>query len=404
MHRFPRIERLPPYVFATINELKHKARQAGEDIIDLGMGNPDLPTPPHIVEKMIEVSSNPKNHRYSVSRGIVRLREAICKWYQRRYDIDLDLDTEAIVTIGAKEGIAHLLLATLERGDVVLVPTPTYPIHSYASIIAGADVHLVPFTEGQDFFESLVVATERILPRPKMVVLSFPHNPTTQTVDLEFFKKVIDFAKRYNLLVVHDFAYADIVFDGYQAPSFLQVPGAKEVGVELFSLSKSYNMPGWRLGFVVGNREMIYALARIKSYFDYGIFQPLQIAGILALNGPQECVSEIVETYRVRRDVLIQGLARAGWVVPSPKATMFVWAKIPEKFQPMGSIEFTKFLLQSAKVAVSPGIGFGEAGNLYVRFALVENEHRIRQATRGIREALDLVQPQARRRAREQQA
>lgn len=397
MHRFPRIDRLPPYVFATINDLKHKARQSGEDIIDLGMGNPDLATPDPIVQKLIEAVKKPKNHRYSVSRGIFRLREAICQWYARRYQVKFDPDEEAIVTIGAKEGLSHLLLATLERGQSVLVPTPTYPIHTYASIIAGGDIHLVPLLGERDFLDSLVSVIERVLPRPRMVVLSFPHNPTTKVVELGFFEKIVDLAREYNILVVHDFAYADLVFDGYAAPSFLQVRGAKEVGVELFSLSKSYNMPGWRIGFVVGNREMVKALGRVKSYIDYGIFQPIQIAAIQALKGSQECVSKTVEVYRRRRDVLIQGLERAGWHVPPPKATMFVWARIPEPFRSLGSLEFTKRLLKEARVAVSPGIGFGEGGDEYVRFALVENEHRIRQAVRGIREALNLIRPIRRR-------
>lgn len=388
MEEFQRIQRLPPYVFAQVDELKIAARRIGEDIIDLGMGNPDIPTPKHIVDKLVEAASNPRNHRYSASKGIYKLRLAITDWYRRNYDVDLDPDTEAIATIGSKDGIAHLALATLGSGDVVFVPNPTYPIHSYCVVIAGGDLRSIPLTGDEDFFERLQAATKLTWPQPKMLIINFPHNPTTMVVDPSFFEKVVQFAKDHHLLVVHDLAYADLVFDGYSAPSILQIPGAKDLAVEFYTLSKSYSMPGWRVGFAVGNSRMINALARLKSYFDYGMFQPIQIAAIIALNSEQDCVQEIAETYRSRRDILIEGLHRAGWQVSKPRATMFVWAEIPQAFQKMGSLEFSKFLLREAKVAVSPGIGFGEFGEGYVRFALVENEHRIRQATRGIRRAL----------------
>ncbi|MCD6574082.1 alanine transaminase [Candidatus Aerophobetes bacterium] len=388
MKDFPRIKRIPPYVFATIDEMKLKARREGEDIIDLGMGNPDIPTPKHIVDKLIEASRKSHNHRYSASRGITKLRMAISSWYKRRYNIDIDPDTEAIVTIGAKEGLSHLVLATIGTEDVVFVPDPTYPIHSYSVVIAGGDLRSIPLYPQGDFFQELMNATRQTWPHPKMLIISFPHNPTTCVVDIDFFKKVVDFAREHNVMIVHDFAYADIVYDGYKAPSFLQAPGAKQVGVEIFSLSKSYSMPGWRVGFVVGNKDMIFALRRIKSYLDYGIFQPIQIASIIALNESQECVTEIVKTYRERRDVLIEGLDRIGWKVEKPKGTMFVWAKIPEKFQSLGSVEFSKLMLKKAKVAVAPGLGFGSYGDEYVRFALVENKHRIRQAIRGIKKLL----------------
>ncbi|MFQ5802970.1 MAG: alanine transaminase [Candidatus Methylomirabilales bacterium] len=388
MNEFGRMKRLPPYVFSIVNELKAKARAQGEDIIDFGMGNPDQPTPQHIVDKLCEAAQNPKNHRYSVSRGITRLRGAIADWYRRRYGVEIDPETEAIVTIGAKEGISHLALAIVERGDVALVPSPTYPIHAYSIIIAAGDVRNVPLGPGIDFFEKLQEAYKSCWPPPKLLILSFPHNPTTQIVDLPFFHRVVEFAKAHRLIVVHDLAYADLTFDGYQAPSFLQVPGARDVGVEFFSLSKSYNMPGWRVGFAVGNRQIIAALAQIKSYLDYGHFQPIQIASIIALNGPQDCVREIVARYKGRRDVLVDGLNRLGWPCDKPLGTMFVWAKIPEAYRPMGSLEFSKFLLEKAKVAVSPGIGFGDLGDEYVRFALVENQHRTRQALHGIKRAL----------------
>lgn len=388
MYDFPRIKRLPPYVFNVVNAMKIDARHRGEDIIDFGMGNPDQPTPAHIVDKAIEALENSRNHRYSASKGITKLRLAIIDWYQRNYAVDLDPEREAIVTIGSKEGISHLALATIGPGDVVMAPSPTYPIHPYSVIIAGGEVRSIPLAPGRDFFEDLIAATKQAWPRPKMLIINFPHNPTTQVVELDFFKKIVDFAKENQLLVVHDLAYADLVFDGYKAPSFLQAPGAKEVGVEFFTLSKSYNMPGWRVGFCVGNPEMIAALTKLKSYLDYGIFQPVQIAAIIALNGPQECVKEVVEMYHHRRNVLVDGLNRIGWKIEKPKATMFVWAQIPEPFRQKGSLEFAKHLLTEAKVAVSPGIGFGEYGDDHVRFALVENEHRTRQAIQGIKKVL----------------
>ena len=385
MYEFPRMERLPPYVFATVNALKMEARRAGEDIIDLGMGNPDLPTPQHIVDKLIEAAQKPHNHRYSASRGITKLREAISNWYKRRFNVDICPETEAIATIGAKEGLSHLVLATVRPGDVVLVPNPTYPIHSASVVIAGGHLVSIPLTPERDFFETLTQITELIRPRPHMLIISFPHNPTTQVVDLEFFERIVDYAKRNQVWVIHDFAYADLVFDGYVAPSFLQVPGAKDVGVELFSLSKSYSMPGWRVGFTVGNKILVHALTRIKSYLDYGMHQPIQIAAIIALNGPDTVVQEIVNTYKERRDALCRGLNRIGWRVEPPKGTMFVWARIPKRFRHLGSIEFSKMLIREAKVAVSPGLGFGEMGDDHVRFALVENVHRINQAIRGLR-------------------
>jgi alanine-synthesizing transaminase len=385
---FPRIKRLPPYVFNAIGDLCLKARRAGEDIIDFGMGNPDEATPPHIVAKLIEAASKNGNHRYSVSRGVYKLRLAICDWYRRRYGVELDPDSEAIVTIGSKEGIAHLALAILDQGDVVLAPTPTYPIHQYGCVVAGAQVQGVPVRNGEEFFDEMMNVVSRCWPRPKLLIINFPHNPTTAIVNLAFMQRVVDFARDNGILVVHDFAYADLCFDGYRAPSIMEVPGAREVAVEFFTLSKSYNMPGWRVGFAVGNREMIAALGRLKSYFDYGMFAPVQVAAIAALNGPQECVGEIVETYRQRRNVLVEGLNRAGWPVKKPNATMFVWAPIPKPFREMGSLEFSKFLLSEAKVAVSPGVGFGADGDGFVRFALIENEHRSRQAIRGIRHAL----------------
>ncbi len=385
MEQFQRISRLPPYVFNIVNELKAKARAAGEDIIDFGMGNPDQPTPKHIVAKMLEATQREDTHRYSVSKGIPRLRKAICNWYKTRYDVDIDPETEAIVTIGSKEGLAHLALATLGPGDVVLVPNPAYPIHPYGVVIAGADLRHVPLVPGVDFFEELHKAIVDSWPKPKMLILNFPGNPTTQCVELNFFEKIIAVAKEHKIWVVQDIAYADIVFDGYKAPSILQVEGAKDIAVEFFSLSKSYNMPGWRIGFMCGNKELVAALTRIKSYLDYGTFTPIQIAAITALEGPQDCLVEIAEMYRKRRDVLCEGLTAAGWPVAKPKATMFVWAPIPEAYKAMGSLEFSKKLLKDAKVAVSPGIGFGQYGDDHVRFGLIENEHRTRQAVRGIR-------------------
>ncbi|MGD8837205.1 MAG: aminotransferase class I/II-fold pyridoxal phosphate-dependent enzyme [Desulfobacteraceae bacterium] len=388
MNKFARLDRLPPYVFAQVNEIKMDSRRGGKDIIDLGMGNPDLETPDHIVDKLVEAARKGHNHRYSASMGITKLRLAISNWYKRRFDVDVDPDSEAIVTIGVKEGMSHLVLVTIRPGDVVLTPNPTYPIHPYSAIISGGDVRGVPLGPGQDFFDNLVQAVRQSWPKPKLMILSFPHNPTTEVVDIDFFKKIVDFAREHNMLVIHDFAYADLVFDGYKAPSLLQAPGAKEVGVEFFSMSKSYSMAGWRVGFCVGNPETIFALKRIKSYLDYGIFQPIQIAAIIALNGEQACVADICDTYRTRRDTLITGLNRAGWEVESPKGTMFVWAKIPPQYIDMGSVEFSKFLIQKAHVAVSPGLGFGEYGDEYVRFALIENNMRINQAVRGIRKVL----------------
>ncbi len=385
MDDFYRISRLPPYVFNIVRDLLIEARHQGEDIIDLGMGNPDMATPKHIVSKLVEAARNPRNHRYSVTRGIHKLRGAICSWYKRRYDIDIDPDEEVVVTMGAKEGIGHLVLATISQGEVVFVPNPAYPIHSYSVVIAGGDLRTIPLLPRDEFFERLSIAVKTTWPQPKMLIISFPNNPTTEVVDLAFFEKVVAFASEYKLMVVHDLAYADLVFDGYRAPSFLQVKGAKDVGVEFYSLSKSYNMPGWRVGFAVGNKKMINALGRIKSYFDYGVFQPIQIAAIIALNEGDKDVTEIVDKYRSRRDALCEGLYRCGWEVEKPKATMFVWAKIPERFSSMGSVEFSKVLLKEAKVATSPGIGFGEYGEGYVRFALIENEHRTKQAVKGIK-------------------
>ena len=386
MDEFPRISRLPPYVFNITGDLKMAARRRGEDIIDFGMGNPDQPTPPHIVEKMVETIRRGDTHRYSVSKGIPRLRKAICNWYKARYDVDFDPETEAIATIGSKEGIAHLALATLDRGDIVLVPNPSYPIHIYGPVIAGADIRHLPMVPGVDFFDEMEKAIKDFWPRPKMLILNFPSNPTTQCVELEFFEKVVAMAKEYGILVVHDIAYADIVFDGYKAPSIMQVPGAKEVAVEFFTLSKSYNMPGWRVGFMVGNARLCSALARIKSYHDYGTFTPIQVAAITALEGPQECVEEIRLMYQKRRDALVKGLNQVGWNVKAPKATMFLWTPIPEAYAHMKSLEFSKKVLADAKVAVSPGVGFGDYGDDHVRFALIENEMRTRQAIRGLRE------------------
>jgi len=388
MKSFARLERLPPYVFATVNQIKMDARRAGKDIIDLGMGNPDLPTPKHIVDKLIEAAQKPHNHRYSASMGISKLRMAISSWYKRRFDVDIDPNTEAIVTIGAKEGISHLILVTIRPGDVVFTPNPTYPIHPYSAIISGGDVRGIPVGPGKDFFEDLMSATRQTWPRPKVLIISYPHNPTTEVVDIKFFEKIVDYAKENDIMIVHDLAYADLAFDGYEPPSFLQVKGAKDVGVEFFSLSKSYSMPGWRVGFCVGNKEIVGALGRIKSYLDYGIFQPIQIAAIIALDGPQDCVKEICDTYKTRRDALISGLNRIGWEIESPKGTMFVWGKIPDQYLHMGSVEFSKLLINEAQVAVAPGLGFGEYGDDFVRFALIENNMRINQAVRGIKKIL----------------
>ena len=386
MHEFSRIKRLPPYVFNITNELKMAARRRGEDIIDLSMGNPDGATPQHIVDKLVEASKRPDTHGYSVSKGIPRLRKAISDWYKRRYAVDIDPDKEAIVTIGSKEGLAHLMLATLERGDTVLVPNPSYPIHIYGAIIAGADIRSVRMTPGVDFFAEVERAIGELIPKPKMLILGFPSNPTAMCVDLAFFERVVALARQHNILVVHDLAYADITFEDYKAPSIMQVPGARDVAVEFFTMSKSYNMAGWRIGFMVGNKELVHALARMKSYHDYGTFAPIQIASIVALEGPQDCVEEVRLKYQKRRDVVVKGLHDIGWMVENPKASMYVWAKIPEFYAKLGSLEFAKKLLQDAKIAVSPGIGFGDYGDDHVRIALIENEHRLRQAVCGVRE------------------
>ena len=397
---FPRIKRLPPYVFNITNELKMAARHRGEDIIDLSMGNPDGDTPKHIVDKMIEVAQRPGTHGYSASRGIPRLRKAISEWYKRRWDVDIDPDKEAIVTIGSKEGIAHLMLATCDRGDTVLVPNPSYPIHIYGSIIAGADVRSVRMGPGIDFFSEFERAVTETTPKPKLMILGFPSNPTAQCVDLDFFEKLVALAKKHGVYIVHDLAYADIVYDGFKAPSIMQVPGAKDVAVEFFTMSKSYNMAGWRIGFMVGNRDLVGALTRIKSYHDYGTFTPIQVGAIEALNGPQECVEEVRKEYEHRRDVMVKGLHDLGWMVEKPKASMYIWAELPEFYKSMGSVEFSKRLLEKAKVAVSPGIGFGEYGEGFVRIALIENADRIRQALRGIRQMFKedgLIQPKTKK-------
>jgi len=390
-HDFHKLNRLPPYVFAEVIALMTAARRAGEDVIDLGMGNPDLPTPPHVIEKICEAAHNPRNHRYSASRGLPNLRAAITEWYKRRHNVELDPEREAIAVIGAKEGLSHFVLMTVGPGDVVLCPDPAYPIHQYSVIIAGGDLRTVPLAPDSDFISNLETAMRRTWPKPKLLMLSFPSNPTTQVVDRGFFEKVIAFARENDLMVVHDFAYAEITFDGYKAPSILEVPGARDVAIEFGSLSKSHSMAGWRVGFAAGNSDMIHALGRIKSYLDYGMPQPIQIGAIVALRGPQDCVQEAVETYRERRDVLIDGLGQPGegaWKIEKPLGTMFVWAQLPEPLRSMGSLEFSKRLLEEAKVAVSPGVGFGETGEGYVRFALVENKQRIRQAVRGIRRFL----------------
>ncbi len=390
-HDFDKLNRLPPYVLSEVTELMRRARQAGEDIVDLGMGNPDLATPPHVVEKIVEATRNPRNHRYSSSRGIPNLRAAICEWYQRRHGIDLDPEHEAVAVIGAKEGLSHFVLMTVGAGDVVLCPDPAYPIHQYSVIIAGGDLRVVPLTPDTDFIENLEEAVARTWPKPKMLITSFPANPTTQVVDLAMMKRIVAFAKQHDLMLLHDFAYAEIAFDGYRPPSILEVPGARDIAIEFTSMSKSHSMAGWRVGFACGNREMIHALTRIKSYLDYGMPQAIQIGAITALRGPQDCVTENCEVYRQRRDALVDGLSQPGegaWKIEKPLATMFVWAPIPEPFRELGSLEFSKLLLKEAKVAVSAGVGFGEVGEGHVRFALVENKHRIRQAVRGIRRFL----------------
>ncbi len=383
---FSRIKRLPPYVFNITAELKMAARRRGEDVIDMSMGDPDGSTPQHIVDKLVEAATKPDTHGYSVSKGIPRLRKAIADWYQRRYNVTIDPETEAIVTIGSKEGLAHMMLATLDRGDVVLVPNPSYPIHIYGAVIAGAETRSVRMTPGVDFLAELEHAIADSNPKPKMMILGFPSNPTAMCVDLPFFERVVEIAKEHNIIVVHDLAYADIVFDNFRAPSIMEVPGARDVAVEFFTMSKSYNMAGWRIGFMVGNKELVAALARMKSYHDYGAFTPIQVAAIAALEGPQDCVEEVRRNYQRRRDVLARGLIEAGWQVDVPKASMYIWAEIPEPYRAMGSLEFAKKLLNEARVAVSPGVGFGEMGDTHVRFALIENEQRIRQAVRGIRD------------------
>ena len=383
--RFERVERLPPYVFATVNRLKAEARARGDDIIDFGMGNPDRPPPAHIVAKLVEVAQRNDTHRYSASRGIPRLRRAVCDWYRRRFDVELDPEEQAIVTIGSKEGIAHLMFATLKPGDCVLVPAPAYPIHPYSCVLAGADVLYVPLLSETDFLDELRKLVRDAWPKPKMLILNFPSNPTTRCVELAFFEKVIDFAREHHLWVVHDIAYAEIAFDGYHPPSILQVSGAAECAVEFYSLSKTYNMPGWRVGFMCGCCELVAALEKIKSYLDYGLFTPIQVAAIAALEGPQTCVGEIRETYHKRRDVLCDGLKNLGWMIEKPRATMFTWVPLPEPYKDAGSLEFCKHLLDRAQVAVSPGVGFGSHGEGYVRFSLIENEHRIRQALRNVR-------------------
>jgi alanine-synthesizing transaminase len=386
MREFSRIKRLPPYVFNITNELKMAARRRGEDVIDLSMGNPDGPTPQHIVDKLVEAARRQDTHGYSVSKGIPRLRMAVCEWYRRRFGVEFDPDSEAIVTIGSKEGLAHLMLATLDRGDTVLVPNPSYPIHIYGAIIAGADIRSVRMTPGVDFIAEVERAIRELIPKPKMLVLGFPSNPTAKCVELDFFERIVALAREHGMMVVHDLAYADIVFDGWKAPSIMQVAGARDVAVEFFTMSKSYNMAGWRVGFMVGNKDLVHALARIKSYHDYGSFTPLQVAAIVALDGPQDCVEEIRLNYQRRRDVMVKGLHDIGWRVENPKASMYVWAKIPEYYAAMGSIEFTKQLLEQAKIAVAPGIGFGDYGDDHVRIALIENENRLRQALRGVKE------------------
>ncbi len=383
---FSRLAGLPPYVFSITADLKLAARRCGEDIIDFGMGNPDGPTPPHIVEKLIETVRRPDTHGYSVSRGIPRLRRGICNWYKKRYDVDLDPESEAIVTIGSKEGIAHLTLATLDKGDNVLVPCPSYPIHIYGPVIAGAHIEEVPLIPGVDFFAELEKAIRTRTPKPKMLILNFPANPTGQCVELDFFERIVALAQEYGIYIVHDLAYADICFDGWTCPSIMQIPGAKDVAVEFFTMSKSYNMAGWRVGYMVGNERLVHALSRIKGYNDYGTFTPIQVAAIAGLEGPQECVHKICETYQKRRDVLVKGLHEAGWMVDKPKAAMYTWARIPDIYAHLGSLEFTKKLISDAKVSVSPGIGFGRLGDTHVRFAMIENEARTRQAIRGIKE------------------
>ena len=385
-----RIDRLPPYVFTIVNDMKIEARRRGEDIIDLGMGNPDLPTPSPIVDKLIQAAQNGRNHRYSASRGITKLRLALSSWYERRFDVEIDPEREALVSIGAKEGLAHLMWILVRSGDTALVPEPTYPIHQFSALFAGAEVnsvHLTPDTA--DFFSDLQEAYDRTWPRPRVILVSFPHNPTGHCVELDFFERLVRFARANDVFIVHDFAYAEIVFDGYRPPSIFQVPGAKDVAIEFVSLSKSHSMAGWRLGFAAGNGEVIAGLQRLKSYLDYGVFQPIQIAAIIALNDCDEVPPQVAGVYQRRRDVLCEGLDRVGWHVEKPRGTMFVWAPIPEPYRHLDSLEFTKLLLSEAGVAVSPGIGFGRSGEGFVRFALVENDERIRQAVRGIKRVME---------------
>ncbi|MCE3043882.1 MULTISPECIES: alanine transaminase [Legionella] len=385
MSQFPRIKRLPPYVFNTMTQLKSEARARGEDVIDFGMGNPDQPTPQHIVDKLVETAQRPDTHRYSMSKGIPRLRRAMASWYKRNYNVELDSEKQVLTTIGSKEGLAHLALAISGPGDTVIVPDPAYPIHTYGFIIAGANVKQIPLVDENQFLQDIEIAIEQTWPRPKALVINFPANPSTHCVEYDFFVKIVELAKRHHIWVIHDLAYADIVFDGYKAPSILQVPGAIDIAIETYSMSKSYNMPGWRVGFACGNEELVAALTRIKSYLDYGTFTPIQVAAIAALEGPDDCVHEIRSLYEKRRDVLCEGLCELGWFVEKPKATMFVWAKIPPFYRHMGSLEFSKYLLQEAHVAVSPGIGFGPQGDQYVRFGLIENRQRTRQALRNLK-------------------
>jgi alanine-synthesizing transaminase len=383
-----KLERLPPYVLAIVNDLKARARRAGEDVVDLGFGNPNHPTPPHVVEKLVEAARDPRNHHYSASRGLPNLRRAMARWYQRRYQVTLDPETQVISTIGAKEGLSHFVMAMIQRGDTVLCPDPCYPIHSFSVLIAGGDIRRVPLHPLDSLLARLEEATQASWPKPKMLIASFPHNPTTATVDLAYLARLVDFCRRNDLVFVHDLAYAEICFDGYVPPSVLQVPGAMDCAIEFTSLSKSHAMAGWRVGFAAGNAEAVRALGRVKSYLDYGTFQPIQIATIIALDGPQDFVAEIVEDYRQRRNALVDGLEQASWKIEKPLGTMFVWAPVPERFAHLGSLEFSKLLLEQAQVAVAPGVGFGPAGEGFVRFALVENTHRIRQAVRSMRKLL----------------
>jgi alanine-synthesizing transaminase len=386
--KFEKLERLPPYVLAIVNDLKARARRAGEDVVDLGFGNPNHATPPHVVEKLVEAARDPRNHHYSASRGLPNLRRAMARWYQRRYAVTLDPETQVMSTIGAKEGLSHFVIAAIQRGDTVLCPDPCYPIHSFSVLIAGGDILRVPLHPLDGLLERLQRATDSTAPRPKLLIASFPHNPTTATVDLAYLTRLVDFCRRNDLVLVHDLAYAEICFDGYVPPSVLQVPGAFDCAVEFTSLSKSHALAGWRVGFAAGNAELIRVLGRVKSYLDYGTFQPIQIATIIALDGPQDFVAEIVEDYRQRRNALVDGLEQASWKIEKPLGTMFVWAPVPERFAALGSLEFSKLLLEQAQVAVAPGVGFGPAGEGFVRFALVENTHRIRQAVRSMRKLL----------------